>query len=186
MRLGHPRTTALTLGRAVANRFAVAKGTKIGAIAANAAPTRLPPALQPVALPDVPTHPAVYLRQRALGLLGEVFPVELVQQKELHAVVDGRPVFPPQVQRSLTDSFGASLPAVEDAFQLLAASRSPAALARDAYALYEVFRPTVPPGMDGWGVKGVLDLAEVRRLAEPAVGRPRREDPVGQSGGSRS
>lgn len=31
-----------------------------------------------------------------------------------------------------------------------------------AYALYERFRPNIPPGRKGWGVKGELDLELIR------------------------
>ena len=48
--------------------------------------------------------------------------------------------------------------------QALAKSRSPSKLAGEAYHLYEKFRPTVPTGTRGWGAKGTLDLATIRKL----------------------
>lgn len=51
------------------------------------------------------------------------------------------------------------------AFRALARSRTPAALAAEAYALYEAFRPAIPEGVRGWGAAGRLDLALVRKLA---------------------
>ena len=37
-------------------------------------------------------------------------------------------------------------------------------LADRAYSLYEQFRPRIPPGTKGWGVKGELDLGFIRSL----------------------
>ena len=39
-------------------------------------------------------------------------------------------------------------------------------LARDAFLLYEQFRPAVPKGEAGWGAKGELDRAKIVRLAK--------------------
>ncbi len=39
-------------------------------------------------------------------------------------------------------------------------------LCRQAYALYEAFRPTVPEGEKGWGAQGELDLGHIRSLAK--------------------
>jgi hypothetical protein len=33
-----------------------------------------------------------------------------------------------------------------------------------AYPLYEKFRPSIPPGVRGWGAKGELDLDLLRSL----------------------
>ncbi len=33
-----------------------------------------------------------------------------------------------------------------------------------AYALYEKFRPEIPPGKKGWGVSGKLDLDLIRKM----------------------
>jgi hypothetical protein len=38
-------------------------------------------------------------------------------------------------------------------------------LADRAYALYEAFRPEVPPGKKGWGAAGPLDLTRIRAMA---------------------
>jgi len=48
----------------------------------------------------------------------------------------------------------------------LANSRTPKALAGEAYHLYERFRPSVPAGTRGWGAKGTLDLAAIGKLAK--------------------
>jgi len=47
----------------------------------------------------------------------------------------------------------------------LARSLPPSELAEKAYALYEKFRPEIPPGKRGWGASGKLDLNLMRKLA---------------------
>jgi len=52
------------------------------------------------------------------------------------------------------------------AMEKLAKAYTPKQLAVEAYGLYEKFRPEIPGGMKGWGVKGELDLDYIRALAE--------------------
>ena len=40
---------------------------------------------------------------------------------------------------------------------------------REAYRLYERFRPAIPEGKKGWGAKGDLDLGLIGRLAKERV-----------------
>ena len=47
----------------------------------------------------------------------------------------------------------------------LAESLPPEELNRVGFRLYERFRPEVPPGVQGWGAKGVLDLARIEAAA---------------------
>ncbi|HSH08074.1 MAG TPA: hypothetical protein VLA41_10465 [Burkholderiales bacterium] len=61
--------------------------------------------------------------------------------------------------------FGDALEEVRAAMQALAQSRPPGTLAAEADQLYEQFRPSVLPGTRGWGAKGKLDLAAIRKLA---------------------
>ena len=46
----------------------------------------------------------------------------------------------------------------------LARSLPPGELARQAFQLYESFRPAVPEGEAGWGAAGVLDLGKITAL----------------------
>ena len=46
----------------------------------------------------------------------------------------------------------------------LARRYRPADLAGAAYRPYELFRPAVPAGTQGWGAKGRLDLGRMNRL----------------------
>jgi hypothetical protein len=50
--------------------------------------------------------------------------------------------------------------------QKLAKSYSPKQLEAQAYSLYEKFRPEIPEGKKGWGVKGELDLDYIQSLAK--------------------
>jgi hypothetical protein len=69
------------------------------------------------------------------------------------------------VRRYLEDRFGDDLKAVRSAMQKLAKAYKPPELAHDAYRLYERFRPSVPEGKEGWGVRDELDLGLIWRLA---------------------
>jgi len=46
----------------------------------------------------------------------------------------------------------------------LVGSLPPSELAEKAYALYERFRPEIPPGKKGWGASGKLDLDRIRKM----------------------
>jgi len=150
-RLGHDRDAALTLGRAVAGLNAQAKGRRLGIFA---------PA------PPGATRP----ERRAAGetieveLLGRVVPA-LRTKEGLRACDEGRASAPQAVERYLEGKFGGALAAVREAMAALARSYAKDELATQAFALYERFRPGVPPGQRGWGAKGVLDLGKLKALA---------------------
>jgi hypothetical protein len=48
-------------------------------------------------------------------------------------------------------------------------------LAEKAYALYEKFRPEIPPGKTGWGASGKLELDLIRHAVK-VVSLPRRKE----------
>jgi hypothetical protein len=59
--------------------------------------------------------------------------------------------------------------AVADVQHLLRRSRGqtePKELAAEAFHLNEKFRPAIPSGKKGWGVKGKLNLALTEKLAK--------------------
>jgi hypothetical protein len=60
---------------------------------------------------------------------------------------------------------GDNLEAVVAAMETLAKSRAKAALAREAFGLYEKFRPAIPAGAQGWGKAGEMDLGVIKKLA---------------------
>jgi hypothetical protein len=74
----------------------------------------------------------------------------------------------------LERAFGDVLGEAREAMALLAQAHEPPKLAAIAYHLYEDFRPEIPPGIRGWGVKGHLDLGRIREMAKHA-------DPAGAS-----
>jgi hypothetical protein len=145
-RLGFDRDEALTLGRAVAGLNAQSKGRKLGLFDPAEARER----------GDGETF--------LVGVCGRAVPA-VATGDGVRAVAGGATVRPSGVQAYLEGKFGDALPAARRALETLAASRTPAELARSAYSLYERFRPDVPEGRAGWGAKGTLDLARVRRLA---------------------
>ena len=60
---------------------------------------------------------------------------------------------------------GASLDAARSAMRDLAKAFRPEQLLKNAFSLYEEFRPAIPEGMTGWGAKGKLDIDRIRSLA---------------------
>ena len=148
-RLGFARDAALTLGQTVAGLSAYAKGVSLGIIEPQ---------------PDL-----VRVRgqqhgegeQLHVGLLGRAVPAEQTPDG-IRAVSQGKPGNPAQVEKYLASKFGSDLEAARAAMEALAASVEPAELQRRGFRLYERFRPDVPKGESGWGVKGELDLKKVR------------------------
>ena len=53
----------------------------------------------------------------------------------------------------------------EAALKVLADSRPPGDIGKQAYHLYERFRPTVQSGTGGWGQKAELRLDKIRDMA---------------------
>lgn len=151
-RLGFSAEEALTLGKAVAGLNAQAKGRSLGIFR--------PPKLAAGEKP----------KKRGLGeefwveLCGRAVPA-IHTRAGVRGVVKDKPIDPGQVEGYLTRQFGDDLPMVRSAMELLARSRAPDALADEAFALYERFRPQVASGKRGWGQKGALDLNYIRSLA---------------------
>jgi hypothetical protein len=155
-RLGHPRDTALTLGKAVAGLNAQSKGRRLGIFEpAAAAPSASKPAKA--------RQPA----RASVELLGRAIPV-VSTDSGLRAVAKDVPENPEAVERYLTQKFGSALPDVEAAMHALARAYPPKRLAAVGFDLYERFRPVIPEGTRGWGAKGRLDLDTIRALADEA------------------
>ena len=68
------------------------------------------------------------------------------------------------VQRYLESKFGDDVVTARAAMSALAKRFKPEPLQREAFSLYEQFRPEIPEGVRGWGAKGELDLELIRRL----------------------
>jgi len=84
----------------------------------------------------------------------------------IRAVNKDKPIEPESVEKYLKSKFGDDLPRVRAAMEGLAKSVRPKELRANAYKLYGQFTPQVPTGMQGWGAKGELDVAQIRRLAK--------------------
>jgi hypothetical protein len=153
--LGFDREEALTLGKSVAGLTAQAKGQRLGIFTPS---------------------PEAVRRQRAekakqagvfpVALLGRAVPVLHTAEGVRAVGKDQAPVEPASVEKYLKSKFGESLPVVRRAMEQLAQSRAPEQLAEEAFRLYEAFRPSVPAGESGWGVKGTLSLAKIYQLAQ--------------------
>lgn len=153
-RLGHPRATALTLGKAVAGLNAQSKGRRLGIYEEPAPEDR-------AAKPKPPAKPVA----AAIPLLGRAVPVQETPDG-LRATIKDRPENPAAIEKYLAQKFGPALPDVEVAMRRLAKAYPPKRLASVGYGLYEQFRPEIPEGVKGWGAKGRLDLAKILALAQ--------------------
>src|SRR5688500_12209155 len=90
----------------------------------------------------------------------------------MRATTGGRPVKTASVEGHLRRRSGEDLPRVRTAMKAPATSRGPADLEREAYALHEQFRPSVPRGRRGWGAKGGTGpgaASSARTLAAPPL-----------------
>jgi hypothetical protein len=154
-RLGLPRDTALTCGKAVAGMTAYAKGVRLGIYA--------PPAERPHE-PAPPKPAGVTGKLGHVELLGRLVTVGETAAGP-RAIAKGEIVKPEAVERYLAGKFGPQLDAARDAMRRLAASFPPRELEARAFQLYEAFRPEVPRDERGWGAKGLLDLAKIDSLA---------------------
>jgi hypothetical protein len=72
---------------------------------------------------------------------------------------------PERVQKHLVTDFGDAPEKVSNVLMGLSKFLLPPQLAEKAHSLYEKFRPEVPPGKEGWGASGNLDLDLIRKMA---------------------
>ncbi len=151
-KMGYEHDTALTLGKCVAGLNAQSKGRMLGIFGPPKGPERgLPP--------------------KKVGL-GEDFWIEICErglpvkntEDGIRAVIKDKPIDPAKVEKYLAGKFGDDLETVRQAMMELAGSLEPDDLASRGYRLYERFRPSIPPGRQGWGAKGELDLELIRSL----------------------
>jgi hypothetical protein len=150
--LGFDEDEALTLGKAVAGLNAQSKGGRLG-----------------IFKPHEEKAKKAREKERGQRFWVEVLgrPVPATNTEDcIPAVRGGKPLDPDSVRRYLEDKFGDHLKAVRSAMQRLAKAYQPQELARDAYRLYERFRPDIPAGEKGWGAKGDLDLGLIGRLGK--------------------
>jgi hypothetical protein len=157
-RLGFRRDESLTLGRAVAGLNAYSKGVSLGLFRPS-----------PKSVKDRRKR-LTRGRRLKVDVLRRAVPVVRTPDG-LRALSSGRPISPTSVQRYLQGKLGERLAAARAAMRRLARSVPPKTLAANGYALYVKFRAGVPTGVKGWGAKGKLDLALIRRLTKPSRSR---------------
>ncbi len=149
--LGFDRLAALTFGKAVAGLNAQAKGRRLGIFKPPASAHAGPPKKSGLG------------EEFWIDLCGRAIPAKKTADG-VRAVVKDDPIEPDAVQAYLERAFGDELPPVRAAMERLAGSFEPDVLAREAFSLYESFRPAVARGQSGWGQKGTLDLEKILGL----------------------
>ncbi len=155
-RLGYRHDEALTLGKALAGLNAQSKGRHLGIYSKSE------------------TELDEKISQKKQQQLGEVRMIEVVgrpipavqTEHGLRASIKGEVIDPKSVEKYLEKKFGTDLDDVRSALKDLAKAYPPQELERQAYGLYERFRPNVAEGVHGWGAEGVLDLERIRKLAK--------------------
>jgi hypothetical protein len=150
-RLGFKPDEALSLGKALAGLNAQSKGQRLGIFK----PT-------PKELKKVREHERG--EEFRVGLLGRAL-TAMNTEEGVRAVIKSKPIDPGGVERYLEGKFGDALPDVRKAMTELASALKPDELAQKGFGLYEQFRPKIPEGVVGWGAKGELDLAGIKKLA---------------------
>jgi hypothetical protein len=150
-RLGFDQDEALSLGKAVAGLTAQSKGRRLGIY-------------KPV--------PQEVKKARARKR-GEEFLIEICGRQVaainttegVRAVLKNQPIESKSVERYLESKFGESLDTARSVMRDLAKAFRPEQLLKNAFSLYEEFRPAIPEGVTSWGAKGNLDIDRIRSLA---------------------
>ena len=147
--LGHDADAAITLGRAVAGSSARVKARAIGLEEKKESDGHRKARPSEAATPRQTIH-----------LLGR--DILVTERRGSRFALDGDKAAAPGPARAYVEkALGEHLPAVRRAMDMLAGSLPPEELNRTGFRLYEQFRPEVPAGAKGWGVKGILDLKRI-------------------------
>jgi hypothetical protein len=150
--MGYNHEEALSLGKCVAGLNAQAKGRSLGIYS--------PPKISK----GKPPKKAAAAGEFRVEICGR--PVPAVRTPAgIRAVVKDKPIAPEPVERYLEAKFGEHFGAVQKALSELARSFTKDELKKEAFLLYEKFRPKISAGTAGWGAKGKLDLDLIRSLA---------------------
>jgi hypothetical protein len=150
-RMGFDQDEALSLGKAVAGLTAQSKGQRLGIYK------------------PVPQE----VKEARARKRGEEFFVEICGRQVpainttdgVRAVSKNKPIGAKCVEQYLEMRFGESLGSARAAMRDLAKAFRPEELSKNAFSLYERFRPSIPEGVTGWGAKGNLDIDRIRSLA---------------------
>lgn len=153
-RLGYDKETALTLGKAVAGLNAQSKGRRLGIYEEKGEEEKKEEKKKERAV-----------KPEFIELLGRGIPA-VKTPKGLRAVIKDETIQPGSVETYIQNKFGEGYEEARAAMEELARAYTPKQLEKNAYDLYEKFRPQIPEGTKGWGAKGELDLDYIRSLAE--------------------
>jgi hypothetical protein len=150
-RLGFDQEEALSLGKAVAGLTAQSKGQRLGIY-------------KPVPQEVKEARARKRGEQFFVEICGRQVPV-VKTADGVRAVTKNKPIEPQSVEQYLEMRFGESLGTALAAMRDLAKAFQPEQLSKNAFSLYEKFRPAIPEGVTGWGVKGNLEIDRIRSLA---------------------
>src|SRR5262245_1946932 len=153
-RLGYDKETALTLGKAVTGLNAQSKGQRLGIYEEKSEEGE-----------DKDKKKEKQVKVEFITLLGRGVPA-VKTPKGLRAAIEGEAIHAGSVETYLKQKFKDDLDEARAAMEKLAKAYTPKQLEKEAYSLYEKFRPKIPEGTKGWGAKGELDLDYIRSLAE--------------------
>jgi hypothetical protein len=153
-RRGYSHDEALTLGRGLAGLNAQSKGRRLGIFEESKDKST-----------GKETKETRSMKGESVTIMGRAVPA-VRTARGLRAAAGGKPIDPETVQSYLEQKFGENLEQARSAMEQLAKAHTPAQLESEAYTLYEKFRPQIPEGKKGWGVKGDLDLDLIRSLAK--------------------
>lgn len=152
-RMGYKKDEALTFGKAVAGLNAQSKGRRLGIYEEKTEEEKEK---------EKKEKPA---KVEFIEILGRGVPA-IKTPKGLRAAIKGEEIDADSVQKYLRQKFGDDLDETRAAMEKLAKAYTPKQLGKEAYGLYEKFRPKIPEGTKGWGAKGELDLDYIQSLAK--------------------
>jgi hypothetical protein len=154
-RLGFDHDEALTLGKALAGLNAFSKGKSLGLFQPSEETLQHKRQQK-----DDRTRFNIELMHRAIPAV--------VTPDGIRALARDKPVTPQSVERYLASKFGEDLEPFTKAMATLALSFPPQELTAKAFSLYEMFRPDIPRGVEGWGAKGELSITSIQKLSGDA------------------
>jgi len=153
-RMGHEKETALTLGKAVAGLNAQSKGRRLGIYEEKSEEEK-----------EKEKKKKKPGETEFIEILGRGVPT-VKTPKGPRAAIQGEAIHAGSVEAYLKQKFKDDLDDTRAAMEKLAKAYTPKQLEKEAYGLYEKFRPKIPEGKKGWGAQGELDLDYIRSLAK--------------------
>ena len=153
-RMGHEKETALTLGKAVAGLNAQSKGRRLGIYEEKSEEEK-----------EKEKKKKKPGETEFIEILGRGVPT-VKTPKGPRAAIQGEAIHAGSVEAYLKQKFKGDLDDTRAAMEKLAKAYTPKQLEKEAYGLYEKFRPKIPEGKKGWGAQGELDLDYIRSLAK--------------------